>query len=189
LDSEYPPLMQTPAPSTSPPFRRFAALGDGLSSAAESDSGVPWPEQAARALAGDGVEPAVRNVAVAGATSVDVAIWQLRRAVEFRPDLISLICGANDVLLSAPPEPEVFTAVFDGIVDSLRRRLPGALIVTATYPRAESGIAAINVAIRETAARRDLVCLEWAGDPSVDHPRSFAEAVRTAAADGRAGSR
>ncbi|HEX2071296.1 MAG TPA: SGNH/GDSL hydrolase family protein, partial [Thermoleophilaceae bacterium] len=168
--------------------RRFAALGDSLSAGAEGDSSTPWPERAARALPGDGGELAFRNFAVAGATSTDVAIWQLQKAVEFNPDLISVICGANDVLLSVRPDPEVFTAVFDGIVDSLQRRLPEASIVTATYPRIGSllplrertsarihgGIEAINVAIREIAARRGLVCLEWAGDPGVDDPDNFA---------------
>ena len=168
-------------------FRRFAALGDSLSAGAEGDAAVPWPEHAARALAGDG-ELAFRNFAAAGATSTDVAIWQLQQAVEFRPDLISVICGANDVLLSVRPDPEVFTAVFDGIVDSLRRRLPDALIVTATYPRIasllplrertgariERGIEAINVAIREIARRRGLVCLEWAGHPGVEDAENFA---------------
>ena len=158
-------------------FRRFAALGDSLSAGAEGDTAVPWPEHAARALASGGAELEFRNFAAAGATSTDVAIWQLQQALEFRPDLISLICGANDVLLSVRPDPVVFTAVFDGIVDSLRRRLPQALIVTATYPRIdsllpvrertsariESGMDAINAAIREIAARRGLTCLEWAG--------------------------
>ncbi|HEX2161184.1 MAG TPA: SGNH/GDSL hydrolase family protein [Thermoleophilaceae bacterium] len=169
-------------------LRRFAALGDSLSAGGEGDPSTPWPERAARMLAGDGGELAFRNFAVAGATSTDVAIWQLQQAVEFRPDLISLICGANDVLLSVRPDPEVFTAVFDGIVDSLRRRLPEASIVTATYPRIgsllplrertsariEGGIEAINAAIREIAARRGLTCLEWAGHPGVDDPGNFA---------------
>ncbi|HEU0019456.1 MAG TPA: SGNH/GDSL hydrolase family protein [Thermoleophilaceae bacterium] len=169
--------------------RRFAALGDSLSAGAEGDTAIPWPELAARTLAGGGREVAFRNLAAAGATSTDVAIWQLQQAVEFRPDLISLICGANDVLLSVRPDPQVFTAVFDGIVDSLRRRLPRALIVTATYPRIdsllplrertsariESGMEAINAAIREVAARRGLTCLEWAGHPGVDDRQNFAD--------------
>jgi lysophospholipase L1-like esterase len=172
-----------------PRFRRFAALGDSLSAGAEGDSATPWPELAGQALAGGDDGLAFRNFAAAGATSTDVAIWQLQQAVEFRPDLISLICGANDVLLSVRPDPEVFTAVFDGIVDSLRRRLPHALIVTATYPRIasmlplrertgariERGIEGVNDAIREIARRRDLICLEWAGHPGVDDPQNFAQ--------------
>lgn len=170
-------------------FRRFAALGDSLSAGAEGDTSLPWPEHAARALAGDGPELGFHNFSVAGATSTDVAIWQLQQAVEFRPDLVSVICGANDVLLSVRPDPEVFTAVFDGIVDSLRQRLPRALIVTATYPRLgsllpvrertgariASGIDAVNAAVREIASRHGLICLEWSGHAGVNDPENFAD--------------
>jgi phosphatidylinositol alpha 1,6-mannosyltransferase len=172
-----------------PRFRRFAALGDSLSAGAEGDTSLPWPEHASRVLAGDGPEIAFRNFSVAGATSTDVAIWQLQQAVEFRPDLVSVICGANDVLLSVRPDPEVFTAVFDGIVDSLRQRLPRALIVTATYPRLgsllpvrertgariASGIDAVNAAVREIASRHGLICLEWSGHAGVNDPENFAD--------------
>jgi phosphatidylinositol alpha 1,6-mannosyltransferase len=170
-------------------FRRFAALGDSLSAGAEGDTSLPWPDYAARILAGDGPELGFHNFSVAGATSTDVAIWQLQQAVEFRPDLVSVICGANDVLLSVRPDPEVFTAVFDGIVDSLRRRLPHALIVTATYPRLgsllpvrertgariASGIDAVNAAVREIANRHGLICLDWSGHAGVNDPENFAD--------------
>lgn len=170
-------------------FRRFAVLGDSLSAGVAGDLATPWPELATRRLAAGGREPVLRNFAAAGATSTDVAIWQLQRAVDFRPDLVAVICGANDVLLSVRPDPEAFAAVFDGIADSLRQRLPRALVVTATYPRIasrlpvrertgariESGIDAVNAAIRAVAARRRLVCLEWAGHAGVDDPRNFAD--------------
>jgi phosphatidylinositol alpha 1,6-mannosyltransferase len=169
-------------------FRRFAALGDSLSAGAHGDPIVPWPEYVARDLAGPGGELAFRNFAVAGATSTDVAIWQLQQAIELRPDLLSLVCGANDVLLSVRPDPEVFAAVLDGIVASLRTRLPQLVIVTATYPRIDAlrpvrertgvrigeGMAAVNVAIREVSARYDLTCLEWAGHPGVEDRENFA---------------
>lgn len=170
-------------------FRSYVAIGDSLSAGAEGDTSEPWPAHAARALAGDGPPIAFRNLAVAGATSTEVAIWQLQEAVALRPDLVSVICGANDVLLSVRPDPEVFTAVFDGIADSLRRRLPNAEIVTATYPRLgtllpvrprtgariEVGIDAVNAAIRTVAARRGLTCLEWADHPGVNDPGNFAD--------------
>ena len=90
--------------------------------------------------------------------------------------------------MSVRPDPDVFTAVLDGIADSLRTRLPNATVVTATYPRVasmlpvrerteariDSGIEAINRAIRTVAARRNLVCLEWAGHSGVDDPENFA---------------
>jgi hypothetical protein len=169
-------------------FRRFAALGDTFSAGVEGDLSMPWPDHAARALAGDRGELAYRNFATAGATSIDVAILQLPPTAEFGPDLISVICGAND-LLAARLDPEVFAAVFDGIVDSLRRRLPGALIVTATYPGIasllgplreptgvpiERAVETVNVAIRRIASHRGLVCLDLAGDPHVRTPPGVA---------------
>jgi phosphatidylinositol alpha 1,6-mannosyltransferase len=170
-----------------PRFHRFAALGDSLSAGADGDSAAPWPELAARSLGGDR-KLVLRNFATAGATSTDVAIWQLQQAIDMRPDLVSVICGANDVLLSVRPDPDVFTAVFDGIAESLRTRLPDATIVTATYPRVatmlpvrertgariDAGIAAINVAIRAVAARRRLICLEFADHSGIDESDNFA---------------
>lgn len=169
--------------------RRFAALGDSLSAGAEGDTAIPWPELASRALATGGAEPAFRNFAVAGATSADVVIWQLQQAVEFDPDLISLICGASDVLLFGGTDPEAFAAVFDLIVDWLRRRLPHALIVTATYPRVDfplplreqtgawlgSGLETINTTIREIAARRGVTCLDWDGHPGISDRENFVD--------------
>lgn len=172
---------------SAPRFRRFAVLGDSLSGGIEGDTAEPWPALAARMLTGGG-EPGFRNYAVAGATSTDVAIWQLQQAIDFRPDLISVICGANDVLLSVRPDPDSFAAIFDGIIDSLRQQLPRAQIVTATYPRIASrlpvrertgariagGIEAVNEVIRDVAARRRLICLEWADHAGVDDPDNFA---------------
>lgn len=171
-----------------PRFHRFAVLGDSLSAGVDGDTAEPWPAHAARALAGPGRRLSLRNYAVAGATSADVAIWQLQQAIDFRPDLVAVICGANDVLLSVRPDADAFAAVFDGIADSLRQRLPGAQIVTATYPRLATllpvrertgariagGIEAVNHAIREIAARRRLICLEWADHPGVDDRANFA---------------
>lgn len=181
-------------------FRRFAALGDSFSAGVEGDLSVPWPDHAARALAGDRGELAYRNFAAAGATSIDVAILQLQPAAEFGPDLVSVVCGADDAL-SVRLDPKVFAAVFDGIVDSLRRRLPGALIVTATYPRIasllgpprepagvpiECAIETVNSAILEIASRRGLVCLDWAGDPSVGLPQGLGrQRFRSSAEDHR----
>jgi phosphatidylinositol alpha 1,6-mannosyltransferase len=172
---------------SAPRFRRFAVLGDSLSGGVEGDTVTPWPALAARELTG-GDGRTFRNYAVAGATSTDVAIWQLQQAIDFRPDLVSVICGANDVLLSVRPDPDSFAAIFDGLVDSLRQRLPRAQIVTATYPRIASqlpvrertgariaeGIEAVNDAIRTVAARRRAICLEWADHAGVDDPGNFA---------------
>lgn len=178
-----------PTPWAGAPWpRRYAALGDSLSAGAEGETVDPWPRRVASALAADGRELGFRNLARAGATSTDVAIWQLQEAVDYRPDLVSLLCGANDVLLSVRPDPDAFGAVFEEILGTLRRRLPDACVVTATYPRVaallpvrertgrriEEGMEGVNAHIRAVAGRQGAVCLEWAHRSGVDDPENFA---------------
>lgn len=167
---------------------RFVAIGDSLSAGFEGDTAEPWPDRVARALRRSGPVAAFANLAVAGATSTDVAAAQLDAAIELRPDLVSAICGANDVLLSVRPDPEGFEQVFDGMLATLACRVPGARVVTATYPplatlfelrqrtleRVEAGMKAVNAAIRDCAARHGAIVLEWSIHPGIDDRENFA---------------
>jgi lysophospholipase L1-like esterase len=85
-----------------PPVSTYVALGDSFTAGTGEE---PWPDQVARGL-GPGLS--YTNLAVFGATSADVEEGQLERALELGPDLVSLICGANDVLESVRPDPEEF---------------------------------------------------------------------------------
>jgi lysophospholipase L1-like esterase len=157
-----------------PSVRRFAALGDSFSSGIGEPGEVPWPEDVAR-RAGDRLE--LHNLAAAGATSRQVADRQLPRALDLAPDLVSVVCGANDVLLSPRPDIEACARALDLVVARLSRLRPTPLVVLATYPepgrflglrprtrrRVSEGLAAVNAAIRLTADRHGAVCLEWAG--------------------------
>lgn len=168
--------------------RRYVALGDSLSAGVD-DSVEPWPRRVAAALSAEGADVAFRNLARAGATSAEVAAEQLEAAIGFEPDLVSLICGANDVLLSVRPDPDTFADVLDGMLGELRRRLPHARVVTATYPRlatmlplrerterrVEAGIEAVNAHVRALAATHAAICLEWSGHAGVDDPENFAD--------------
>ncbi|MEX1142495.1 MAG: SGNH/GDSL hydrolase family protein [Thermoleophilaceae bacterium] len=163
-------------------------MGDSLSAGIDGDTAEPWPDRVARALAAEDGDLAFRNLARTGATSTDVAIWQLQEAIEHRPDLVSVVCGGNDVLLSVRPDPDMFAAVLDEILATLRRRVPDARVVTATYPRlatmlplrerterrVEAGVEAVNAHIRRLAAQHGATCLEWAGHAGVDDPDNFA---------------
>jgi hypothetical protein len=82
----------------------YVAMGDSFTAGFEP--GKPrWPDELADAL-GPGVR--YENVAVVGATSEQVEREQLPRAVELRPDLVTLVCGANDVLDSTRPDPDAY---------------------------------------------------------------------------------
>lgn len=86
--------------STTGPLR-FVALGDSLTQGVGDPVDGGWRGWAA--LLADGVgsdeRPAVfRNLAVSGALSRDVAEHQAPQALEFGPDIASVVVGVNDTL-------------------------------------------------------------------------------------------
>lgn len=165
------------------PIERYVALGDSFSAGTGGDY-VPWPELTARGLAARGEPVELHNFAVVGATCAAVVDDQLEPALELRPGLVSLVCGANDVLLSVRPDIEGFEKSFDSLLARLHGELPEAMLITATYPdpgkfadlgprtrkRVVEGIAGVNVAIRSAAERHGAVCLELSEHPGVADP-------------------
>jgi phosphatidylinositol alpha 1,6-mannosyltransferase len=151
----------------------YVALGDSFTAGVEP--GQPrWPDELARQLGGRYV-----NLASVGATSEHVELDQLERALELEPDVVTLVCGANDVLFSTRPDPEAYAARLSRMFARLRRELPHVQIVTATYPdisrfsrlrprtraRVEEGMERFNAALRRVARRHNVVLME-----SFDHP-------------------
>lgn len=163
----------------------YVAMGDSFT--AGVDPSVPrWPDELARSLGGSYV-----NLAEVGATSEHVESEQLSQALELSPDVVTLVCGANDVLLSTRPDPDAYAARLSGMFSRLRRELPGVMIMTATYPdisrfldlrprsrnRVERGMRRFNEACRGVARRHHVVLLE-----GFDHPAASSRA--TFGADG-----
>ncbi|HMJ94993.1 MAG TPA: SGNH/GDSL hydrolase family protein [Thermoleophilaceae bacterium] len=163
----------------------YVALGDSFTAGLEP--GQPrWPDELARELGGRYV-----NLAAVGATSEEVEHDQLERALELHPDVVTIVCGANDVLFNTRPDPEAYAARLSRMFARLRRELPQVEIVTATYPdisrfielrprtqaRVEQGMELFNAAVRRVARRHDVVLME-----SFDHPA--ANDRKTYAADG-----
>jgi lysophospholipase L1-like esterase len=163
----------------------YVALGDSFTAGLEP--GQPrWPDELARALGGR-----YENLATVGATSKEVEQEQLERALELKPDVVTLVCGANDVLFDTRPDPEAYAARLSRMFTRLRQELPNAQIVTATYPdisrflklrprtraRVVDGMERFNSAIRRVARRHDVVLME-----GFDHPAATAR--ETYAADG-----
>jgi phosphatidylinositol alpha 1,6-mannosyltransferase len=163
----------------------YVALGDSFS--AGHNPRLPrWPDQVALAL-GPGTR--YENLAAVGATSEDVERRQLPRALTLRPDLVTLVCGANDVLLSVRPDPAAYRARLERMLARLSDELPGALLVTATYPdlaefvelrprsraRVHAGIRLFNEACRAAARDSGAMLLEGFGHPAVGRRESFAD--------------
>ena len=168
-----------------PAATTYVALGDSFTAGLEP--GQPrWADELARELGARYV-----NLATVGATSEHVELEQLERALELEPDVVTLVCGANDVLFNTRPDADAYAARLSRMFDRLRRELPNVEIVTATYPdisrfldlrprtraRVEEGMRCFNEAARRVARRHDVVLME-----SFDHPA--AEARETYADDG-----
>ena len=163
----------------------YVALGDSFTAGLEPGQ-TRWADELAKELGARYV-----NLASVGATSEQVELEQLERALEMSPDVVTLVCGANDVLFNTRPDADAYAARLSRMFTRLRRELPGVEIVTATYPditrfldlrprtraRVEEGMERFNAAVRRVARRHDVVLME-----SFDHPA--ANDRDTYAADG-----
>ena len=161
----------------------YVAMGDSFT--AGTEPGVPrWPDELARSLGGRYV-----NLATVGATSEQVESEQLERALELSPDVVTLVCGANDVLYSTRPDADAYAERLSRMFTRLRHEQPGVMILSATYPdisrfldlrprsriRVERGMKRFNAASRAVARRHQVVLLEGFDHPVTTKPAAFAE--------------
>ena len=168
--------------------RRYVALGDSFTAGAPGAEGEGrWPDELAAALRAANPQLEYHNFGEAGATSSEVAAAQLPRCLELHPDLVTVVCGANDVLLSVRPDIDAHAAALDHMFVSIREHLPEAALMTATTPdlanhlplrprsreRVMQGVLALNDATRAVAARHDVVCLEFAEHPGTRERDNF----------------
>lgn len=163
----------------------YVAIGDSFTAGLQPDK-PRWPDEVARAL---GPDVRYENLASVGATSEQVEREQLPQALALKPDLVTLICGANDVLESTRPDAAGYAARLSRMFGRLRREAPRAEIVTATYPdlsrfldlrprsraRVEKGMLLFNAASRDVAERHDITLLEGFDHPVAENRETFAE--------------
>ncbi len=164
----------------------YVALGDSFTAGRESIEAERWADRLANSLRA--VNPALSyaNLAVDGATSADV-LAQVPAALERSPDLVTVICGANDVLLTSRPDTEGYERRFSEILGSLREGAPEAAILTATAPeswhfmelrprtkaRLVKALSDLNATTRTVAARHGVPCLNVAGHPGLTDRANF----------------
>jgi lysophospholipase L1-like esterase len=156
----------------------FVALGDSFTAGTGCGDGERWADRVAGNLRRRNPRLTYANLAVEGATS-EVVLEQVGPAIQLEPDLVSVICGANDVLRSVRPDVEGYAGRLAQILDRLREALPGAALVTATSPegwnflelgprtrtRVIEGLGKVNEATRRISAERGVPCFDV-----VDHP-------------------
>ncbi len=167
--------------------RAYAALGDSFTAGRDSIDAERWADLLAAGMRR--VNPGLRyeNFAVDGATSAEVLDRQVGPALELQPDLVTVICGTNDVLLSTRPDVSGYAERIEAIFRRLREGAPGAALVTATAPeswhfmemrpRTERRLIAatteLNEVTRVTAERHGVLCLPVAGHEVLRDPDTF----------------
>jgi lysophospholipase L1-like esterase len=164
----------------------YVALGDSFTAGRESIAAERWADRLAAGLRAVNPDLVYRNLAVDGASSADV-LEQLPAALALRPDLVTVICGANDVLLTSRPDVEGYERRFSKILERLRAASPEAAILTATAPeswhfmelrprtraRLVKALLDLNAATLAVAARHHVPCLDVAGHPGLADRANF----------------
>jgi lysophospholipase L1-like esterase len=165
----------------------YVALGDSFTAGRESIEADRWADRLAEGLRARNPGLTYRNLAVDGATSAEV-LDQLPEAIALAPDLVTVICGANDVLLTSRPDIEGYERRFSEILERLQSGLPsGAAILTATAPeswhfmdlrprtmaRLVRALSDLNSVTMSVAARHRVPCLHVAGHPGLTDRANF----------------
>ena len=182
---------------------RYVALGDSFTAGA-AGSGLPsFGDRLAQILREANPSLDYVNLAAPGALTGEVSERQLPVALELAPDVVSVVCGGNDALLTVRPDVHAHMAAFEDTLEELRARLPSAVVATATVPdpgrflplrartaaRISRSIERINDATVAAAARNGVPCLDFAAHPealargnyAADGYHPSAEACRRAA--------
>lgn len=126
-----------PAPSAAGRWQRYVALGDsiteGLSDPAPDGALRGWADRLALLLAAKG-PLYYANLAVRSRRVDDVCGEQLQRARELRPDLVSVLIGANDLVRARADVPALAARV-EQAVAQLRADGADVVLVTPFLPR------------------------------------------------------
>lgn len=171
--------MSADAAETAPRLiNRYVALGDSFTAGNGLEAGRRWADLVAGELSRLNPDFEYINLARDGATSSDV-LEQVPAAIGLEPELVTLVCGANDVILELKPDVGAFAQRFELILGRLKEALPGVAILTANYPegwdltgvgrrtraRINQGMFELNRAITSITAEMGVPCLDV-----VDHP-------------------
>src|SRR5687768_12964080 len=113
---------------------RYVALGDSFTCGPAGSGEVGFADHLADLLRQVNPDLDYRNLAEAGAVTSEIVTHQLGSAVAVKPDVVTLVCGGNDALLSVRPDVHAHVVGFERALAVVRTALPDAALVTATVP-------------------------------------------------------
>lgn len=165
------------------PWKRFAVLGDSLSEGLMEElpgyRPVSWADRVRDALARSRPDLAYLNLGYRGLLAAQVRERQLGPALEFGPDLATVVCGGNDMFA-----PQFDRTAVEAHIEAMVGALTGAgslvflfglMNVTAALPRLGSikpRLMGLNARVALVAKRHGAVFVDlWdhpaAGDPDM----------------------
>jgi lysophospholipase L1-like esterase len=167
----------------------YVALGDSFTAGAAGLEERSFAECLAGLLRRVNPELEFHNLAEQGALTAHIVSTQIERAVAMEPDVVTLICGGNDALLSIRPDVSAHVVALEQAVVRVRDELPDAAFAMATTPdpsrfldlrprtakRITTAIEQINEATQATAARHGVPCLDFASHPLTNARELYAD--------------
>ena len=160
------------------PWHHYVAMGDsfteGFGDPADGFAKLGVADRLAAALRQSKPDLRYTNLAVVGLTVAEIREQQLEPALRLKPDLVSVVAGANDILtgrFSATRWEEEFALMFEALTQT------GAAVITANLPdfpvlrtikeplqaRVRSNIARGNSVIERLAAQYRAIFVDaWA---------------------------
>lgn len=162
-------------------YSRFVALGDSLTEGLCDTSRMPpgefrgWADRLAQLLAshGDRSTPfRFANLAVRSRKVRHLTSEQLPQALALRPDLVSILMGAND-LVGRRVDPVAIAAELERSVRAFRDTGADVLLVTPFLPRRRAAMvfarrfAAFNSELRRIARGTGAILLDLEAQPAI----------------------
>lgn len=187
-----PELPSAPAPPTGaiPAWSRYVALGDSITEGLCDVSRAPtgqyrgWADRLALMLASaQASTPSsfrYANLAIRSSRIRDVIARQLPSALDLRPDLVSVLIGAND-LVKLGADPVRLASEVEGVVRNLRSAGTQVLLATPFLPHRRAALifarrfARYNSELRRIARATGALLLDVEALPDVSRLDLWAE--------------
>ncbi|MET9489923.1 SGNH/GDSL hydrolase family protein [Nocardia sp. NPDC006630] len=162
------------------PWRRFASLGDSLSVGAGDPTpgylDLGWPERIRQILCRVRPELEYLNTGRIGATTQQALDEQSARILAFRPDLLIVPSGANDIVRREPDWPQIertlrrMWELAAGTGAQLAAFTLGRAFVVPVFPDWPDRLRALNEITRALASEYGGVIADCADHPFNDRP-------------------
>jgi lysophospholipase L1-like esterase len=168
------------------PWSRYVAIGDSFTEGIgdpEPDSPGGhrgWADRVAENLAERTEQFAYANLAIRGRLLQQIADEQIPKALELRPDLISISAGGNDIIRPGT-DPDEVASRFESAIERLRS--DGATVVMFNGPdigmtpvlrRMRGKVAIYNENLRYIAAKHDAIVADMWALRELQDPRMWA---------------